>query len=100
MRTGLLRLHYLPQLLHLLPVDNCDVYFTNDPQIDVINQKSTWSIGLAFIVFFVGMLVPSIYLITSTLERLGEVEDEPELARHLSEMHRIQSSDASPSRDC
>ena len=59
-------------------VDNCDVYFTNDPQIDVINQKSTWSIGLAFIVFFVGMLVPSIYLITSTLERLGEVEDEPE----------------------
>ena len=59
-------------------VDNCDVYFTNDPQIDVINQKSTWSIGLAFIVFFVGMLVPSIYLITSTLERLGEVEDEPD----------------------
>ena len=59
-------------------LDNCDVYFTNDPQIDVINQKSTWSIGLGFIVFFVGMLVPSIYLITSTLERLGEVEDEPD----------------------
>jgi hypothetical protein len=59
-------------------VDNCDVYYTNDPQIDVINQKSTWSIGLAFIIFFVGVLIPSIYLITSTLERLGEVEDEPD----------------------
>jgi len=59
-------------------VDSCDVYFTNDPQIDVINQKSTWSIGLAFIIFVVGMLVPSIYLITSTLERLGEVEEAPD----------------------
>jgi hypothetical protein len=59
-------------------VDNCDVYFTNDPQIDVINQKSTWSIGLAFIIFVVGMLVPSIYLTTSTLERLGEVEEAPD----------------------
>ncbi len=58
-------------------VDNCDVYFTNDPQIDVINQKSTWSIGLAFIIFFVGILIPSIYLITSTIERLDEIEEEP-----------------------
>ena len=58
-------------------VDNCDVYFTNDPQIDVINQKATWSIGLSFIIFFVAVLVPSIYLITSTFERLGEIEEAP-----------------------
>ena len=59
-------------------VDNCDVYFTNDPQIDVINQKATWSIGLSFIIFFVSVLVPSIYLITSTFERLGEIEEAPD----------------------
>ena len=59
-------------------VDNCDVHFTNDPQIDVISQKTTWSIGLGFIIFFVGILIPSIYLITSTLQRLGEDEEEPD----------------------
>jgi len=59
-------------------VDNCDVYFTNDPQIDVINQKATWSIGLSFIIFFTAVLVPSIYLITSTFERLGEIEEAPD----------------------
>ena len=57
-------------------VDNCDVHFTNDPQIDVISQKTTWSIGLGFIIFIVGMLIPSIFLITSTLQRLGEDEEE------------------------
>jgi hypothetical protein len=63
--------------MFIVGADNCDVYFTNDPQIDVINQKSTWSIGLAFITFFVGILIPSIYLITSTIERLDEIEEEP-----------------------
>ena len=58
-------------------IDSCDVYFTTDPQIDVINQKSTWSIGLAFIIFVVGILIPSIYLLTSTFERLWEIEDLP-----------------------
>jgi|LWDU01.1.fsa_nt_gi hypothetical protein len=57
-------------------VDNCDVHFTNDPQIDVISQKTTWSIGLGFIIFIVGMLIPSIFLITSTLQRLGDDEEE------------------------